>query len=525
MAVTNVVGHQIVDMLNDANYYFEVAPQGDSQSRFVEVEILQNGVPYDVPAASTVILEGKNAGGYNIFNPCVQAEQSNVIEVPLTDGVLSFAGVGKYSIGIYSGNTYITSFSFNIVVTEAPYDIVALQASDSYEALNELIAKAADSNRWVVGEDAPPTECETGTRQNDYYLDSSTGNIYIAVTNFNSDSLNWQPLINSITGYQLNILEKTYIRYADDDIGTNMSTSPVGKTYIGFYETTNPSTAEDVGIASNYIWSLMRITVDSTNSTNQYAQTDDGVNHPTTGWQNSPPTAIAGKYMWTKCVVAFSDNSSSTYYSVSKNGINAGISNSPTSSIVPSLGKSSISVTASGADTSKEFYFSFNLRGAEWKSGTEFTGTGTITSTTYNNANTIIGDMYINNGSGVDKGQVYRCTAVTDNNSTWVSDIKMGLITNIAELDNTYRFRSTLSANSSTVTITASNLDTTVFNTTDASGSTYQYFVKILVSNQTLNLLSAPLTIGDGTISITLTFSNSVNTATDVCVEIIKKTV
>ena len=140
MAVTNVIGKQIVDLSSDANYYFEVAPQGDSQSRYVDVTVLQNGTPYNIPTGSTIILEGKNAGGYNIFNSCI-LEDTNVVRIPLANGVLSFAGVGKYSVAIYHSGTYIISFPFKIVVTEAPYDLVRLEASDQYEALNQAIAR------------------------------------------------------------------------------------------------------------------------------------------------------------------------------------------------------------------------------------------------------------------------------------------------------------------------------------------------------------------------------------------------
>lgn len=46
MAVTNVIGKQIVDLTSDSNYYFEVAPQGDSQARYVDITVLDNGVAH-----------------------------------------------------------------------------------------------------------------------------------------------------------------------------------------------------------------------------------------------------------------------------------------------------------------------------------------------------------------------------------------------------------------------------------------------------------------------------------------------
>lgn len=324
MAVTNVIGKQIVDLTSDANYYFEVAPQGDSQSRFVDVTVLDNGTPYTIPGASTIILEGKNAGGYNIFNSCTQ-EDANVIRIPLTNGVLSFAGVGKYSVAIYSSGTYIISFPFNIIVTEAPYDILAVEASDSYEALNEVIAKAADSNRWIVEDNAPPTVCASGVHKNDLFLNALTGDVYYADTNTSTGVLNWYPLMNTATGRQLNIMEKLYIRYADDDVGTNMSIEPivggVGKPYIGFYATVNAATSSDVSTASNYKWSLMRNSIDPATSITYYAQTSTTTPPASTDYSTTlPSTIISGGYLWTKIHLQFIDGTSAEYVVITKNG-------------------------------------------------------------------------------------------------------------------------------------------------------------------------------------------------------------
>ena len=98
MAVEPVIGTKIIDLRNDTNFVFELAPQSDGQERYVDLTILDNGVPYTLPNDATVILEGQNAGGYNIFNTCIILDR-NTVRIPLTDGILAVGGVGKYSIG------------------------------------------------------------------------------------------------------------------------------------------------------------------------------------------------------------------------------------------------------------------------------------------------------------------------------------------------------------------------------------------------------------------------------------------
>ena len=380
MAVTDIIGHQVIDLTNDANYYFEVAPQGDSQSRYVEVRVLDNGVPFPIDVGSTVIIEGKNAGGYNIFNSCsLSQDYNNSIIIPLKNGILSFAGVGKYQVVIYNGNEYVESFPFNIVVTEAPYDIERLEGSDSYEALNMAIAQALSANRWWVENGLPTVTVTEGFNKGDYYLDALTGNVYIADYN-SSQVVVWKPVMDSSGENQVNIISKIHIRYADgvegyynpsdqlfykestfttriagdtthiyislgnntrgvykyntstskfslDTTGANITPYPttynpstgtlVGKTHIGFFNTVNG----DSNNPNNYQWSLMHTTIDTANTVVSYAQTTTTTPPASSAYSTTMPSVlISGGYMWTKVHIAFIDGVSTEYVTMNKNG-------------------------------------------------------------------------------------------------------------------------------------------------------------------------------------------------------------
>ena len=550
MAVTNVIGKQIINIDNDTNYYFVVAPQGDSQARFVDITLTTNGgAPYVIENGSTIILEGKNAGGYNIFSDCTQ-EDTNVIRVPLNNGVLSYAGVGKYLIGIYHGGDYILSFPFNIVVTEAPYDVVALQASDVYEALNEIIARAADSNRWIVDDEDPVihSECPEGTHQNDYYLNAVTGDVFYAKFDTTTDKLTWEPLENTATGRQLNIMEKTYVRYALDSSGTGFSKNPVGKKYVGFYSSVNKEDdldpSLDINDPSNYSWALFVNALDDDNTYCLYGVTDSDEDEPET-WSSTIPSVVPGAYLWTKVHLTFYSGDTAEYKTVTKfgmgikemivtkdpqghvsggehgfkfvyddvaeteseeiifyDGLDAGFAdNAATASINTTGGKSSVTVTETGGVTDKAFDLAFSLRGTEWKMGTAISGSGTQTSTDFDESNTLVGDMYLNKTSG----KSYRCSAVTASNSTWEEGFTFGPITMIDDLNNTRRYYGVLAPGQDTATITGSDA---MFTAADAAGTTYYYHVKFLTTSQmvTPNKYSV-VNITDGAITATLLFT------------------
>ena len=623
MAVTNVVGKQIIDLANDTNYYFEIAPQGDSQSRYVDVEILNNGSVYHIPSGATAILEGQNAGGYNIFNSCsISPTQDNLITIPLTNGVLSFAGIGRYSVGIYQGSSYVISFSFNIVVTEAPYDVIALQASDSYEALNQIVAKAADSNRWVVADEAPPSVAAAGTHPNDYYLDGSNGNVYYAYDNPTTGNIEWVPVENPATHKQLNIMAKTYVRYATDASGSDFSPDPVAggivRKYIGFLSTVNVENPLDPSLDINtpgaYTWASMSTGVDASKTWSKYLVVDTYSPTPpadTEPWSSGwPSMMVPGGYMWIKTRVTFTDNTYAEYYTVTKNGRSVDhmekledegdISNgrktfrfvydendyyatttlgtenpqdlgwyelsgttyvltsdttvqlgktyytkgkttnpitvhngtaagfgAPTIQITHASGESSATITSGGPNTAKVFNFGFDLRGSEWKAGTAITGTGTVTSTTFTENNSIVGDMYLNESTGV----IYKCTGTTASSSTWVETFTVSVISNINELNNTVRVNGTVykdagtpPARKSAVTLTSTD---SIF-VAPASQDNYIYQIKIYTPVQGLYPLTAPVSIAANSFSITLTFWTKDIPATvglPVSVEVIRKSV
>lgn len=122
----------------------------------------------------------------------------------------------------------------------------------------------------------------------------------------------------------------TWIKYADNISGANMSDNPAGKAYIGIAY--NKTTEKESTNVNDYTWSKFvgedgdSVTITKTEI--KYAQGDNGttIPIPESVWSLSLPGIADGKYLWTRTKVEYSDGNSTISYSTSyqsKDGINA----------------------------------------------------------------------------------------------------------------------------------------------------------------------------------------------------------
>lgn len=507
MSIAPVINHKIIDLSNDNNYVFSIAPQGDGRSRYIDVSITDDGESYIIPSTAIATIDGTNAGKYEIHNSCMIDTTNNLIRVPLHLGILSFAGLGKYALTLYDGGSSIVSFSFNIFVTEAPYDIIRLEASDSYEALSDMVNYAKDSNKWIVGTEDPPVINEN-TRNNEYYLCSTNGNIYHCIINVYEEK-QWV--------YVDNIKVKTYIKYSHNSDGSDMTDYPVSENnpslYLGIYTGLLNEAPTDPSL---YNWSMIRNGI-----TNIVQSTIGGVG-------SRKKQGITVNY----------DNGTSSPEFVFYNGDTgdpAGFG-TPTYNISESDSFPEVTVTADplSPDTEKIFDFDFKIRGSKWFFGSEITHiSGSDTTSTMTSATNIVGDMYLNSNNGC----IYKCIAVTETNSTWSFVINLkssatgfldiytyaqnsislgytGSVNSSVELVDSIRVSGTLDAGDTQITLTSTN---SMF---EESGNYYFKFYTSIENVMPVEVLSK--TIEDSFMSITLKFVSQ-SEDMNVVVEILKR--
>lgn len=126
----------------------------------------------------------------------------------------------------------------------------------------------------------------------------------------------------------------TYIYYADDAEGTNPSAEPEGKKYIGIYSGPSFEGGQPLIPPEETIWSKYvgedgpkgdkgdkGDSVTITSSSVQYAASENGIEHPTTGWSDVIPPLNQGEFLWIKTIIIYSDGKKVESYSISYFGI------------------------------------------------------------------------------------------------------------------------------------------------------------------------------------------------------------
>ncbi|ALX88165.1 phage tail protein [Lacticaseibacillus paracasei] len=121
-----------------------------------------------------------------------------------------------------------------------------------------------------------------------------------------------------------------WIRYADDDKGTNMSAFPANKKYMAVVYSNKSSVPSDNPADYAGKWALIQgadgkdgvagkdgVGIKSTQI--MYAQSTSGTATPTTGWTAQVPTLIKGQYLWTQTTWLYTDNTGESGYTVSYN--------------------------------------------------------------------------------------------------------------------------------------------------------------------------------------------------------------
>ena len=106
-----------------------------------------------------------------------------------------------------------------------------------------------------------------------------------------------------------------------------------------------------------------------------YNQSTSNTTAPTAGWVATPPSVAAGSYLWTRLTITMTEGNPVVAYTIAKQGVKgdtgaaAGFG-TPTATIDGNVGTPTVTVTASGENTSKVFNFAFkNMKGERGEKG------------------------------------------------------------------------------------------------------------------------------------------------------------
>jgi hypothetical protein len=139
------------------------AKQYDKESRFVEIVPLECGKDYTLESGVTARLQLTKPDGHTVLKTATIT--NSVIKVELTEQTLAVAGTAVAEIGLYKGNSLLSSQIFYIEIKRAAYNPDAPASSDEYPALIDALGKVETSvgsaNSAAAAANAAATKAET----------------------------------------------------------------------------------------------------------------------------------------------------------------------------------------------------------------------------------------------------------------------------------------------------------------------------------------------------------------------------
>lgn len=129
-----------VEMAGNPLYYVNVpTKQGDVKTRYVDVELWNNGEPFAIPEGATVRAAFQKPDGFDVLNDCVVAD--NIATIELTDQLRAVPGKALCELMVQHQGKMITSSSFVVTIYPGLLQDGKPESSDEYQSfINALLA-------------------------------------------------------------------------------------------------------------------------------------------------------------------------------------------------------------------------------------------------------------------------------------------------------------------------------------------------------------------------------------------------
>lgn len=133
-----------IDLYGEMQYYLVSAKQGDKATRFLRVQLMNNGNEFEIPADVSLIANIKKPDGKFCYNECERDE--NRVMVELTNQALAAAGTAYCDIEIRtkSGEKILSSAAFTIEIEPSMRDEAAIESCNEITFLDKKIQAYID---------------------------------------------------------------------------------------------------------------------------------------------------------------------------------------------------------------------------------------------------------------------------------------------------------------------------------------------------------------------------------------------
>jgi len=133
-----------IDLYGEEQLYLVSAKQGDRQTRFIRVQLMNNGNEFEIPEDATLIANIQKPDGHFCYNECENRE--NRVMVELTNQALAAAGTAHCDIEMRSatGEMILSSASFTIEIERSMRDEDAILSCNEMTVLDNRVQHYID---------------------------------------------------------------------------------------------------------------------------------------------------------------------------------------------------------------------------------------------------------------------------------------------------------------------------------------------------------------------------------------------
>lgn len=133
-----------IDLYGEEQLYLVSAKQGDRQTRYIRVQLMNNGNEFNIPEEVTLIANIQKPDGHFCYNEC--ANEENRVMVELTNQALAAAGTAHCDIEMRSksGELILSSASFTIEIEKSMRNEDAILSCNEMTVLDKKIQTYID---------------------------------------------------------------------------------------------------------------------------------------------------------------------------------------------------------------------------------------------------------------------------------------------------------------------------------------------------------------------------------------------
>lgn len=133
-----------IDLYGEEQLYLVSAKQGDRQTRYIRVQLMNNGNEFSIPEEVTLIANIQKPDGHFCYNEC--ANEGNRVMVELTNQALAAAGTAHCDIEMRSksGELILSSASFTIEIEKSMRNEDAILSCNEMTVLDRKIQTYID---------------------------------------------------------------------------------------------------------------------------------------------------------------------------------------------------------------------------------------------------------------------------------------------------------------------------------------------------------------------------------------------